>query len=100
MRRKIENALLELGVTPNLKGFDYICRAVEIISTSKERTKIVDGLYADIAKEFGTTKTRVERGIRHAISKIDVCAWNNYGGSGLKNSEFLYTLALKINQED
>lgn len=102
MRRKTENVLLELGITPNLKGFDYICEAVEILSTPKERVKIVNGIYADIAKEFNTTNTRVERAIRHAISKMDKDseAWEKYMGiKNTTNSAVLYTLSIKL-QED
>lgn len=102
MSIKTENALLELGIAPNLKGFDYICEAVEILSKSKDRMKIVDGLYVDIASKFSANKTQVERNIRHAISKMDKDseAWNKYLGiKDTTNSAVLYTLAMKL-QED
>lgn len=102
MRRKTEDVLIELGITPNLSGFNYICKAVEIINASKERIRIVDGLYADIAKEFNTTKIRVERAIRHAISKMDKEseAYKKY--LGIKehtNSAVLYTLAMRLKED-
>lgn len=56
MKKKIEEVLIELGVYPNLSGFDYICKAVEILNSTNERMKIVDGLYVDIAKEFNSQK--------------------------------------------
>ncbi len=71
MRKKIENALFELVITPDLRGFDYICRGVEIIASSKEKVDMVKGLYIDIAKEFNTTQAGVERAIRHAFAKVD-----------------------------
>ncbi len=103
MRKKIENALFELGITPNIKGFDYICRAVEIISNSKEKIKIVDGLYADIAKEYETTGSRVERTIRTAFSKMDIesGAFIKYLNTDkLTNSALLYTLAYRLREDN
>ena len=38
MRKRLQNMLIELGITPNLTGFDYICDMVEAISEDKERT--------------------------------------------------------------
>lgn len=32
---KIEKLLLEKGFRPNLKGFDYIVEAIELIQTNK-----------------------------------------------------------------
>lgn len=102
MRKKIENALFELGITPELVGFDYIRRAVEIILTSKERVDIVKGLYADIAKEYETTGSRVERAIRTAFSKMDIesAAFIKYFNSDrLTNSALLYTLAYRLRED-
>lgn len=72
MRKKIKNALFELGITPDLVGFNQICSAVEIISNIKIKKKAVCKVYEDVAKELGTTASGVERGIRHAFSKIDI----------------------------
>ncbi len=102
MRNKIEDTLFELGITPNLKGFDYIRRAVEIILTSKERPDIVKGLYKNIAKEYETTGTGVERAIRHAFSKMDVEseAFIKYFNSDrMTSSTLLYTLAYKLKED-
>lgn len=102
MRKKIENALFELGITPDLKGFDYICSAVEIIQNSEERMKIVDGLYVDVAKEFKTTSSRVERAIRSAFTRLDKEseAFTKYINSDrLTNSALLYTLAYRLKED-
>lgn len=102
MKKKVEYVLIELGIYPNLFGFDYICKAIEIINESTERMKIVDGLYVDIAKQFNSQKNRVERAIRHAISKIDKSsdAWNEYLGiKETTNSTFLYTLATRLKED-
>ena len=102
MKKKVEEALIELGVYPNLTGFNYICRAVEIISESKEKMKIVDGLYVDVAKEFNSTKSKVERAIRHAITKMDKDSetYKKYVGTKDKtNSVVLYTLAFRLKED-
>ena len=52
MRKKIENALIELGVPANLRGFAYICDAMEIYAEDESYVtskKIV--LYDKIAKK-------------------------------------------------
>ena len=104
MRRKIEDRLLELGIKPNLNGFGYICDFIELIIDDEERKFKMMYLYSVVAKKNKTTSTSVERAIRHAISKINLECWNEryvYSKrSNLTNAEFLYTLALRIKQED
>lgn len=103
MRKKIENVLFELGITPDLVGFNQICSAVEIISNSRERRKMVYEVYPEVAKELNTTASRVERGIRHAFTKIDKEseAFNKYLGiSSMTNSALLYTLAYRLKEDN
>ena len=97
MRKKIQDTLLELGVTPNLKGFNYICDAVEMIN--KEGRIKVTYIYDKIARDNNENMMRVERAIRHAISHVNEETWKSIGGAGLKNSEFLYTLELITREE-
>ena len=97
MRKKIQDTLLELGVTPNLKGFNYICDAVEMIN--KEGRIKVTYIYDKIARDNNEKTMRVERAIRHAISHVNEETWKSIGGAGLKNSEFLYTLELITREE-
>lgn len=102
MKKKVEDVLIEMGVYPNLTGFNYICRAVEIISESKGKMKIADGLYVDVAKTFGSTNYKVERAIRHAISKMDKDseAFKEYIGiKDTTNSAVLYTLAVRLKED-
>lgn len=44
MKKKVEDLLIELGIYPNLYGFAYICKAVEIISSNKERMKLCNSM--------------------------------------------------------
>ena len=82
MKNKIQKVLLELEITPNLKGFNYICRMVEIVKADELNEKSVFGIYEEIAEEYKTKSICVERAIRHAISKADKesDAWKKYVG--------------------
>ena len=70
MRNKAINALLELGIPANTKGFLYIADAMELIAENKELQYKTYRLYEEIAKRHeGATATRVERAIRRAFSE-------------------------------
>ena len=102
MKNKIQKILLELGITPDLKGFNYISRMIEIVKTDELNKKSVIGIYEEIAGEYKTTASCVERAIRHAISKADKesDAWKKYVGlKDVKNSKVVYTLAFNITEE-
>lgn len=100
MKNKIENILLELGVTPDLKGFDYICKAVFYISS--DRTVKICSVYDFVASDYDTSSCNVERAIRYSISRMvkKSEAWKKYMGiKNIKNSAVLRTLALKIKED-
>ncbi len=59
----------KLGVPANIKGYDYLRSAI-ICNLKYGNIAITRELYPTIAKEFDTTPQRVERAIRHAISRI------------------------------
>ena len=61
---KLERKLLLLGIRDNLCGAYYLRAAVLLWRPGMSVTK---ELYPAVAKEFGSTASRVERGIRHAI---------------------------------
>lgn len=107
MRKKTIDALIEMGVPANIRGFDYICDAMEIYFedesyvTSKRRE-----LYDRIADKHGTTWTRVERCIRHAFEKAVVYgnldSLNKYMTAAQKptNGNLLACLYLKLKDHD
>lgn len=100
MKEKVGNVLLDLNITPNLNGFNYICDAIEIISEEKAiRTCL---LYEEVSKRNESTPTKVERAIRHAFSKIDKESENfkkYFGVKKLTNSSLLFTLYFKLKEE-
>ena len=98
----------EIGVPAHIKGYQYlreaIIIAVEDMDVINAITKV---LYPQVAKTFGTTPSRVERAIRHAIE----VAWDRgdldtlqrffgYTVSNTKgkptNSEFIALIADKL----
>lgn len=104
----VTNIIHEIGVPAHIKGYQYlreaIILAVEDMDVINAITKV---LYPQVAKSFGTTPSRVERAIRHAIE----VAWDRgdldtlqrffgYTVSNTKgkptNSEFIALIADKL----
>lgn len=65
--KQIKATLRELGICPNLNGFEYLTDAIGIIADNPS-TKIT-ALYAHLARCYDTTPTSVERCMRHAIHR-------------------------------
>lgn len=77
----ISDTLLDVGINPGLLGWDYLKVGVEMVYNDREYLRNMTGkLYPDIAKEVGSTTSRVERAIRHAIES----AFNNMADSTRK----------------
>lgn len=103
MRKKVEAALIELGVPANLSGFHYIVDAMEIYS--EDETYITSkrtALYEKIARIHNTTGSRVERAMRTAFEKAvtygNLNSLNKYMTSAQKptNGNLLACLYLKL----
>ena len=68
MYREIRAALLEIGVPNHLKGYRYVVSGVGLVVQNEDLLDMItDGLYPAIAKMHDTTKSKVERAVRHAI---------------------------------
>lgn len=89
MEIKISNFLKELGISPNLLGYEYLKTAILLSLKNKNYLySVTKTLYPDIAKMKGSTSSRVERAIRHAIET----AWAK--GNAKKFDEiFSYTIS-------
>lgn len=80
-----KSVLHQLGIGKSYSGYDYILYAVELIGQDESvLSGITKILYIDIAREFHTSDTCVERNIRKVIEVI----W--------KHSEINNLLILKI----
>lgn len=70
-RLTTKSVLHQLGVGKSYSGYDYILYAVELIGQDESvLTGITKILYIDIAREFHTSDTCVERNIRKVIEVI------------------------------
>ncbi len=106
MRNKAIDALLELGIPANTKGFQYITDAMELIAENKELQYQTYRLYEEVARlHEGATATRVERAIRHAFSEITaykntevVEKWLSVSGR-MSNGNLLAILYMRLSRE-
>ena len=103
----------EVGVPAHIKGYQYLREAILLAVADREVINAVTKvLYPEVAKRFGTTASRVERAIRHAIEvawdRGDLETLQKYFGytvSNVKgkptNSEFIAMIAdrLQLNMQ-
>lgn len=108
INRRISNIFITIGIPPHIKGYQYLRCAIKICVQKTEIIScITKCLYPDVAKQFNTTPSKVERAIRHAIEvcwnrgKID--AINNFFGSTIftkydrpTNGEFIALITDKL----
>ena len=88
LEQEITKLLHQIGIPAHIKGYQYIRSAIQYVV--KEPTAIdsvTKILYPTIAKMYGTTWSRTERAIRHAIE----CAWD-HGDPNVLNDYFGYTV--------
>src|SRR5699024_10991718 len=68
LEANITNIIHEIGVPAHIKGYMYLREAITMVYNDIELLgPITKVLYPDIAKNYNTTASRVERAIRHAI---------------------------------
>jgi len=73
LEERIANLFLTVGIPAHIKGYQYLREAVKMVIEMPELiNRITKELYPGIARRFGTTSSKVERAIRHAIE----VAWN------------------------
>lgn len=101
----VTDVLHEIGVPAHIKGYQYLREAILLtINDMDIINSVTKILYPEVARKFGTTPSRVERAIRHAIE----VAWDRgdietlqrffgYTVSNVKgkptNSEFIAMIA-------
>ena len=104
----VTSIIHEVGVPAHIKGYQYLREAILIAVDDMEVINAVTKvLYPEVAKRFGTTASRVERAIRHAIEvawdRGDLETLQKYFGytvSNVKgkptNSEFIAMIADRL----
>ena len=106
----VREALLELGTPDHLAGHPYLVRGILLVLEDRNYiANVMSGLYPKLAEQFGSTPSRVERSIRHAIevawSRGDLDVLNRYFGNTVSadkgkptNSEFIARVANIVRQ--
>ena len=85
----VTNVIHGVGVPAHIKGYQYLREAIMLVVNDIDViNQITKSLYPEIARKFGTTPSRVERAIRHAIE----VAWGR-GEVNLMENIFGYTVS-------
>lgn len=85
---EITEMLNKLSVPANVKGYQYLREAISMTLRDTDLlNSVTKALYPMVAKRFGTTPSRAERAIRHAIE----AAWDR-GRSEEVDAFFGYTV--------
>ena len=70
---RLGSLFLTIGIPAHIKGYQFLRCGVKMVIEQPDRiNRITKELYPSIARQFGTTASKVERAIRHAIE----VAWN------------------------
>lgn len=104
----VTSIIHEIGVPAHIKGYQYLREAIMIAVKDMDVINAVTKiLYPEVAKRFGTTASRVERAIRHAIEvawdRGDLETLQKYFGYTVSNakgkptnSEFIAMIADRL----
>lgn len=70
---RISNIFVSVGIPAHIKGYQFLREGIKLaVDNPPIINSITKSLYPSIAGKFGTTPSKVERAIRHAIE----VAWN------------------------
>ena len=73
LEEKISDIFIAIGIPPHIKGYRYLRTGIKMaVEMPYIINNITKELYPNIAKQYDTTPSKVERAIRHAIE----VAWN------------------------
>ncbi|HAN20282.1 MAG: sporulation transcription factor Spo0A [Clostridiales bacterium GWF2_36_10] len=88
LEAQVTKIIHQIGVPAHIKGYQYLRTAIILtINNNDIINSVTKILYPSVAKQYGTTSSRVERAIRHAIE----VAWDR-GDLDVLNSFFGYTV--------
>ena len=108
LEQDVTDMIHEIGVPAHIKGYQYLREAIMITVEDMDVINAVTKvLYPEVAKRFGTTASRVERAIRHAIEvawdRGDLETLQKYFGYTVSNakgkptnSEFIAMIADRL----
>ena len=88
LEAQVTKIIHQIGVPAHIKGYQYLRTGIIMaINDTEVINSVTKVLYPTVAKQYGTTSSRVERAIRHAIE----VAWDR-GDLDVLNSFFGYTV--------
>lgn len=94
--KSAEDLLRRLGFSGKLRGFRYLAAAIAQTVVDPDRIFLVTkSLYPDIAKEFQTTASKVERTMRHSIHRF----WEHGGCEALDQVANIHLTKRPTNSE-
>ena len=112
LEERISNIFISIGIPPHIKGYKYLREGIKMaVEDPTIINNVTKGLYPIIGERYGTSASKVERAIRHAIE----VAWNRgrieainaifgarvyIGTEKPTNSEFIALVADKLILED
>ena len=108
LKNLVTSVIHEIGVPAHIKGYQYLREAIIITVQDMDVINAVTKvLYPEVARRFGTTASRVERAIRHAIEvawdRGDLETLQKYFGYTVSNakgkptnSEFIAMIADRL----
>ncbi|MDR0293698.1 MAG: sporulation transcription factor Spo0A [Oscillospiraceae bacterium] len=89
LENRITDIIHEIGIPAHIKGYQYVRKAIAVaVENPAAIGAVTKILYPGVAETFGTTPSRVERAIRHAIE----VAWDR-GDLETLQSIFGYTVS-------
>lgn len=91
LETQVTKVIHQIGVPAHIKGYQYLRSAIMMtVNDNDIINSVTKILYPTVAKKYGTTSSRVERAIRHAIEvawdRGDVDVLNSYFGYTVQNS--------------
>ena len=93
LEEKISNIFITVGIPAHIKGYQFLREAIKLAIENPEIiNSITKKLYPTIAEHFGTSASKVERAIRHAIE----VAWNR---GKIENINALFNLKVYSSNE-
>ena len=98
LENKVGELLIKCGITPEIKGFQYIIDAVCAWDGEKNCMEI----YYEVAYKHRVRWTKVERIIRHAFGKLDYSKKNVkafFGEIEPKNYKLISVIAWRCREE-
>lgn len=73
LEERITNIFMAIGIPPHIKGYKYLREGIKMaVEEPTVINNVTKGLYPVIGERYGTSASKVERAIRHAIE----VAWN------------------------